>query len=88
MDGWDKSLRDTYLSYDETTIPFPEDVDKDGDGFVYYIIEEEGGYAPVYGEPMDYADYALWVARYLGTNRVDVTYYPLTEKNIALIERN
>ncbi len=88
VDGWDKSLRDTYLSYDETTIPFPEDVDKDGDGFVYYIIEEEGGYAPVYGEPMDYADYALWVARYLGTNRVDVTYYPLTEKNIALIERN
>lgn len=88
VDGWDKSIRDTYLSYDETTIPFPEDVDKDGDGFVYYIIEEEGGYAPVYGEPMDYADYALWVARYLGTNRVDVTYYPLTEKNIALIERN
>jgi len=88
VDGWDKSIRDTYLSYDETTIPFPEDVDKDGDGFVYYFTEEEGGYAPVYGEPMDYADYALWVARYLGTNRVDVTYYPLTEKNIALIERN
>ena len=88
VDGWDKSLRDTFLSYDETIIPFPEDVDKDGDGFVYYIITEAGGYAPVYGEPMDYADYALWVARYLGTNRVDVTYYPLTEKNIALIERN
>ena len=27
VDGWDKSIRDTYLSYDETTIPFPEDVD-------------------------------------------------------------
>lgn len=88
VDGWDKSIRDTYLSYDETTIPFPDDVDKDGDGFVYYIITEEGGYAPVYGEPMDYADYALWAARYLGANRWDVTYYPLTEKNIALIEQD
>lgn len=85
VDGWDKSIRDTYLSYDETIIPFPDDVDKDGDGFVYYIITEDGGYAPVYGEPMDYADYALWVARYQGANRVDVTYYPVTEKNIALI---
>ena len=85
VDGWDKSIRDTYLSYDETIIPFPEDVDKDGDGFIYYIITEDGGYAPVYGEPMDYADYALWVARYQGANRVDVTYYPLTEKNISLI---
>lgn len=85
VDGWDKSIRDTYLSYDETTIPFPDDVDKDGDGFVYYIIEEDGGYAPVYGEPMDYADYALWVARYQGANRFVVTYYPLTEENIALI---
>ena len=32
------------------------------------IIEEEGGYAPVYGEPMDYGDYALWVGRYLDGN--------------------
>ena len=85
VDGWDKSLRDTCLSYDETIIPFPEDVDKDGDGFVYYIITEAGGYAPVYGEPMDYADYALWVSRYLGANVIDVPYYPLTEENISLI---
>lgn len=85
VDGWDKSIRDTCLSYDETIIPFPDDIDRDGDGFVYYIITEDGGYAPVYGDPMDYADYALWAARYLGANRVDVTYYPLTEENIALI---
>ncbi len=85
VDGWDKSLRDTRLSYDETIIPFPEDVDKDGDGFVYYIITEAGGYAPVYGEPMDYADYALWVSRYLEANVIDVPYYPLTEENISLI---
>ena len=97
VDGWDKSIRDTYPAFgdndgdyyiDQSVIPFPDDIDKDGDGFVYYIITEEGGYAPVYGEPMDYADYALWAARYLGANRWDVTYYPLTEKNIALIEQD
>ncbi|MDE7218660.1 MAG: hypothetical protein K2O45_03430, partial [Oscillospiraceae bacterium] len=87
VDGWDKSIRDTYLSYDETVIPFPDDVDKDGDGFVYYIIEEEGGYAPVYGEPMDYAEYAQWVAQYLGANVVHVSKYSLSKENIALIEQ-
>lgn len=86
VDGWDKSIRDTDLSYDGTVIPFPDDVDRDGDGFVYYIIEEEGGYAPVYGEPMDYAEYAQWVARYLGANTVRVHYASLSQENIALIQ--
>lgn len=86
VDGWDKNIRDTYLSYDESVIPFPDDVDKDGDGFVYYIIEEEGGYAPVYGEPMDYAEYALWVPSYLGGNAVHPYYFSLSKENIALIQ--
>ena len=86
VDGWDKSIRDTYLSYDETVISFPDGVDRDGDGFVYYIIEEEGGYAPVYGQPMDYADYVLWAVSYLSGNVVPVHYAPLTEENIALIQ--
>ena len=87
VDGWDRSIRDTYLSYDESVIPFPEEVDKDGDGFVYYIIEEEGGYAPVYGEPMDYGDYALWADRYLGGNVVRPSYFSLSKENIALIQQ-
>ena len=87
VDGWDKSIRDTYLSYDESVIPFPDEVDKDGDGFVYYIIEEEGGYAPVYGEPMDYGDYALWADRYLGGNVVRPGYFSLSKENIALIRQ-
>jgi beta-lactamase regulating signal transducer with metallopeptidase domain len=86
VDGWDRSIRDTYLSYDETVIPFPEEVDKDGDGFVYYLITEAGGYAPVYGTPMDYAEYANWAAVFLGANAVEVAYIPLTEENIALIQ--
>ena len=87
VDGWDRSIRDTYLSYDESVIPFPEEVDKDGDGFVCYIIEEEGGYAPVYGEPMDYGDYALWADRYLDGNVVRPSYFSLSKENIALIRQ-
>ena len=68
-------------------IPFPEEVDKDGDGFVCYIIEEEGGYAPVYGEPMDYGDYALWADRYLDGNVVRPSYFSLSKENIALIRQ-
>lgn len=89
IDGWDKSLGDTYLSYTGESIPFPDDVDKDGDGFVYYLITgEEGGYAPEYGTPMDYAEYANWAAVFLGANVVKPAYIPLTEENIALIEQN
>ena len=40
----------------------------------------------MYGQPMDYADYALWAASYLSGNVVPVHYAPLTEDNIALIQ--
>ena len=87
VDGWDESLGEgSYKSYDGPEIPYPYDIDQDGDGFVYYIIEEEGGYAPVYGTPVDYDDYAQWAAQYLSGNVVDVHYAPLTEENIALIQ--
>ena len=86
VDGWDKSIRDAYLSYDESVIPFPDEVDKNGDGFVYYVIEEEGGYAPVYGEPMDDAEFAQWAARYMEADVVHVNKQSLSEENIALIQ--
>lgn len=87
VDGWDRSIRDTYLSYDESVILFPEDVDKNGDSFVYYVIEEEGGYAPVYGEPMDDAEFAQWAARYMEADVVHVNKQSLSEENIALIRQ-
>lgn len=86
VDGWDKSLRDAYFSWDGSFIPFPDGVDGDGDGFVYYLLAEEGGYAPVYGEPMDNADYARWLARNVTGDPVDVRYIRLTENNIALVQ--
>ena len=74
------------MSYTGGYIPFPDEVDKDGDGFVYYIITEDGGYAPEYGTPMDYAEYANWVAVFLGADVVEPAYIPLTEENIAMLQ--
>ena len=86
MDGWDCSLGENFLSSNDTRIPFPHDVDQDGDGFVYYIITEEGGYAPEYGQPVDYAGWAEWAAAYLGGNVVEPVYIRLNPENIAVIE--
>ena len=86
VDGWDCSLGENFLSSNDTRIPFPHDVDQDGDGFVYYIITEEGGYAPEYGQPVDYAGWAEWAAAYLGGNVVEPVYIRLNPENIAVIE--
>lgn len=81
VDGWDKSLSDTWRG-----VSFPDDADMDGDGFVYYIITEEGGYAPEYGEVMDNADYEAWRESCLkGAFPTGPDLIPLTAENISLI---
>lgn len=81
VEGWDKSVTDTYHG-----VSFPDSVDKDGDGFVYYVITEEGGYMPEYGEAMDNADYEAWRAQYLeGAFPVGPSFLPLVEEYISLL---
>lgn len=81
VDGWDKNLADTWSG-----ASFPDGIDADGDGFVYYIITEEGGYAPEYGEAMDNADYEAWRESYLnGAFPTGPNLMPLTKENIALL---
>lgn len=80
VEGWDKSVTDIYHG-----VPFPDDADKDGDGFVYYIITEEGGYMPEYGEPMDNAEYEEWRQSYLqGAEPSGFSFVPLVKENISL----
>ncbi|MDE7218661.1 MAG: hypothetical protein K2O45_03435 [Oscillospiraceae bacterium] len=82
VDGWDKSLSDTWSG-----TSFPDDVDMDGDGFVYYVITEEGSYAPDYGEVMDNADYEAWREMNLqGAFPTGPDLVPLTKENIALMQ--
>lgn len=82
VDGWDKSLSDTWRG-----TSFPDDVDVDGDGFVYYVITEEGGYAPDYGKVMDNADYDAWREMNLqGAFPTGPNLLPLTRENITLMQ--
>lgn len=81
VDGFDKSLREG-LGVEL----FPDELDLDGDGYLYYIITEPGGYAPDYGTPMDNADYEAWLDSYIGGAAVlDIPYVPLTAETIAAI---
>ncbi|MBD5149423.1 MAG: hypothetical protein HDT18_03425 [Oscillibacter sp.] len=81
VDGWDRNLREIFAGEN-----FPDEVDQDGDGFIYYIITEEGGYAPTYGEPMDYASYETWRESYLnGAFPTGPSFLPLVKENIAAL---
>lgn len=78
VDGWDKALRE--ISGGKA---FPAEVDLDGDGFIYYVITEPGGYAPDYGEAMDYAAYEDWRQSYLqGAEPGGAPLLPLIRENI------
>lgn len=81
VDGWDKNLREIFDGES-----FPDEVDQDGDGFIYYIITEEGGYAPTYGAAMDYAAYEAWRDSYLnGAFPTGPSFLPLVRENIEAL---
>lgn len=53
---------------------------------MYYVITEEGGYAPAYGEVMDGADYEAWRQTYLnGAFPAGPSFLPLVKENISLM---
>lgn len=83
VDGWDRSITEVYAGES-----FPVEADRDGDGYVYYILTEEGGYAPAGGEPVDNAAYEAWRASYLGgASPVQLPFAPLVRENIAALGR-
>ncbi len=76
VDAWSR----TYREEDYDGNPFPEEVDADGDGVVYYTMEG-GTYA--LENPLDGAEYQLWRDSYLeGAQPVKVPYVKLTPDNI------
>ncbi len=80
VDAWNKSLSVT--DYDGN--PFPEEIDKDGDGIVYYIMRD-GEYK--LENPVDGAEYEKWFASCIGDGKKEsVPYVSLTEENINAIE--
>ena len=80
VDAWDKSFAET--GYQGQA--FPDAVDENGDGVVYYIMPGTE-YQP--GTPVDLGDYESWRASLLGNaEKVTVPYQNLTVENIDNIK--
>lgn len=76
VDAWDKTVADS----DSNGNKYPEDIDKNGDGIVYYIITD-GEYDNKV--PVSKKDYENWRSSYLeGAKRVELEYMSFTTKNI------
>ncbi|MDE7352862.1 MAG: hypothetical protein K2O06_07410 [Acetatifactor sp.] len=80
VDAWSKAYMET--DYDGNA--FPEDIDKDGDGLVYYInaAGSQGETAPV-----DAAEYQAWLDSCTGSAKeMTISFQKLTEENIQNIK--
>jgi len=80
VDAWDKSLSDK----DYEGNAFPDEIDKDGDLLVFYIM-----YADEYElkNPVDWDEYKKWLDSYTeDAEYVRVQYMELTEENIYGLE--
>lgn len=79
VDAWDKTLSEK--DYDGNS--FPDSVDVNGDGIVYYIMSD-GKYE--FRRPVDGEEYNQWRNSYLGNAElINIPYQSLTEENIYAI---
>lgn len=80
VDGWSKSLAEK----DYEGNPFPDEIDVDGDGFLYYVMTV-GEYG--INTLVDAEEYNQWRDSYLsGAKEADISFLELTEENIAAIQ--
>ena len=81
-DAWDKSVAKTKEQGDV----FPDDIDADQDGVVYYLLpaDWDGNYDM---EPVDGAKYRTWRESFLeGASKLDdIWFWDLKEENIAIL---
>ena len=77
VDAWDKSISEK----DSEGNLFPDEIDKNGDGLVYYIMLD-GKYE--LNTPVDLEEYNEWRKSYINdeTVQLDIPYINLTEENI------
>ncbi len=77
VDAWQKK----YFETDFEGNAFPDDIDADRDGFVYYLMTDAG-----YGDPVDGAEYESWRDKVLaGAKEITVNWLDLTEDNIKSV---
>ena len=80
VDAWDKS----FSQQDSQGNIFPDSIDQDGDGLVYYILP----YAQSEDvQPVDNTQYDEWCQSYIGdAGVVQIPYQKLTEQNISALQ--
>lgn len=81
-DAWDKKVAEENYK----GVPFPADIDVDGDGIVYYIFPADwnGQYEDI--PLVDGAEYEKWRNAYIdGAEKIEISLQKLTEENIAAL---
>ena len=84
VDGWDKSYMNTYYGGGE---PFPDDLDQDGDGLIYFLYSGEE--IPTFGDEanaqrVDGREYEAWRQSYLnGAAEITLPTKYITPDNIT-----
>ena len=84
VDAWNKLFADTnWLT--ETFVEFPDEIDVDEDGIVYYITPD--GNLDL-TKVVDSKEYNDWREANIpeGTNKIEVSYVNFTEENIGNIK--
>lgn len=80
VDAWDKNLTDK----DYAGNIFPDDIDKDGDGLVYYIMDADKYELT---DPVDLNEYEEWFEGYCkDADTIKISFRALTEENISQIK--
>ena len=78
VDAWNKSVSNT-----KNGIPFPDNIDVDGDGIVYYILAPDS-WDYDNAQILDGSEYQNWRQSYLADSKpVDITFKTLTADNIV-----
>ena len=82
---WSKDASPT--NPDDENKPFPNDIDKTGDGFVYFISDNDFADASGFEKAVDTPVYEAWVKNYVGNAKpIKVQWVPATEDGIKILE--
>ncbi len=86
VDAWSKEDFPTHPF--EEGKPYPADVDKTGDGYVYYIDDEHFKDAKGLETPVDTPVYEAWVAHYFGGAKlIEITWVSADAKGLEALEK-
>ena len=86
VDAWSKEDFPTHPF--EEGKEYPQEVDKTGDGFVYYIDDEHFKDAKGLETPVDTPVYEAWVAYYIGDAKpIEIEWVSADEKGLQAIDK-